>query len=349
MAEGFKGGHAETYDAFLLDRNDRQDRKLQLLGGSLSWSKSLEVPGSGTIKIITDPDVDWTVDRVQIWYRAELGQEKIQYPLIVGIPGKPDVDELEGTTTLQFYDKVTLLAEDRVAKTWSFPTGKNVVSAVREIIASVNSPHNIPDLGQTLRTAMSWPVGTPKLTMVNKLLETIRYVPIRADGHGVLTSHYDSETPQVAHDFTPGPDCVAGPVEADERNLSEIVNRVIGISTADGDKKPLVSVIDNVDLSSPWSVPNRGRVIAMTEDNIDVSNQAALDSYVRSLLYTRSQVAWTQTLKHLRVRLDLSQTVIAPNGLPFVITEMTQELTPGVMCSTKVRRVDQFLTEAGTE
>ena len=74
MAEGFTGGHSETYDAFLLDRNDRQDRRLKLLGGSLSWSKSLDVQGSGTITIITDENADWTVDRVQIWYRAELGQ-----------------------------------------------------------------------------------------------------------------------------------------------------------------------------------------------------------------------------------------------------------------------------------
>ena len=349
MAEGFTGGHSETYDAFLLDRNDRQDRRLKLLGGSLSWSKSLDVQGSGTITIITDENADWTVDRVQIWYRAELGQEKIQYPLIVGIVGRPEVDEQAGTTTIQFFDKVALLAEDRIAKTWSFPAGKNVVDAVKEIVESVGSFHNVPDLGQTLRTAMSWPVGTSKLTMVNKLLESIHYVPVRADGQGVLISHYDSATPRVSHNFTPGPECVAGPVESDERDLSDIVNRVIGISTADGDNEPLVSVIDNVDKSSPWSIPRRGRVLAITQDNIDVSDQNALDDYVRDLLYARSQVVWTQVIKHLRVRLDISQAVIAPNGLPFVVEEITQELTPGAMCSTKVRRMDQFVTATGTQ
>lgn len=344
MAEGFTGGHAETYMAYLLDVNDRQDRALDLLGGKLSWNRSLNIPGSGEITFMTDDKADWTVDRVQIWYRAKLGPQTISYPMMIGVVQKPDIDALSQTTTLKFFDKVTLLAEDHIAKTVSFRAGRNVVSAVGEIIRSVGSKYNIPDDGSTLRTAMSWPVGTAKLTIVNKLLASIHYVPLLADGLGVLVSHYESSNPKIAHSFKPGPNCVAGPVTSNERDLFDIPNRIIGISTADGDKPPLTSARDNVDKDSPWSIPRRGRVLARTLDNLDMSTQKALDAYVSQQLYIHSQAAWRQTLNHFRLRLDISQAVIAPNGWSFTIEEMNQELQSGAMCETHVKRMDDFMS-----
>lgn len=346
MAEGFSGHHRETYEAFLLDINDRLTRQLDLLEGKLDWNASLDIPGSGEVTILTDPNANWNIDRIQIWYRAELGTQKIRYPLMVGVIQKPDVDDRLGVTSLKFFDKVTLLAEDYLATSMSFPVGKRVVAAVREVIASVRSPHHIADSTATLRTAMSWPVGTPKLKVVNDLLASIHYTPIRADGTGALVSHRILSNPPVAHEFTPGPNCHAGPVTSNERDLFDIPNRVIGISTANGEKKPLTSARDNVDPNSPWSIPSRGRVIARTFDNIDVDSQKTLDARVLELLYESSQITWRQTINHLRVRLSLDQTVIAPNGWSFNIDQMTQVLKPGEMCETRVTRIDRFLTAA---
>lgn len=346
MAEGFAGTHAETYEAYVLDVNDKLVRQLKLIDGKLDWNRSLDVPGSGDVTIVTDPDADWAVDRVQVWYRAEAGVEKLHYPMMVGIVQKPDIDVHTGVTTLSFFDKVTLLAEDHIATSMSFPVGKNAVVAVREVINTVKSTHHIADSDATLRTAMSWPVGTSKLKIVNDLLKSIRYIPIRADGTGAFVSHYDSPNPPIAHRFTPGPECIAGPVLSDERDLFDIPNRIVGISTASGekDKKPLTAARDNIDPNSPWSIPSRGRVIARTIDNIDVDKQATLNAYVLEELYKASQVTWRQTINHLRVRLDLSQTIIAPNGWSFNVDEITQVLEPGAMCETKVTRIDRFLT-----
>lgn len=347
MAEGFTGGHAETYEAFLLDKNDKLIRQLKLTGGKLNWNRSLDIPGSGEIEFITEPTAEWEVDRVQVWYRAEKGVQKIRYPMMVGVVQKPDVDQYSGLTSLKFFDKVTLLAEDHLSTSMSFGAGASAVTAVRHVIATVGSTHHIADSSATLRTAMSWPVGTSKLKVVNDLLTSIGYISIRADGTGALVSHYDSPNPQVAHTFTPGPDCVAGQVTANERDLFDIPNRVVGISTADGDKKPLTAVRDNIDKNSKWSIRSRGRVISRTFDNIDVDKQSTLDSWVLSKLYELSQVTWRQTINHLRVRLDLSQTIIAPNGWSFNVDEITQVLEPGAMCETKVTRIDRFLTAPG--
>lgn len=344
MAEGFTGGHGETYEAFILDVNDKLIRQLDLVGGKLNWNRSLEIPGSGEVTVLTHPDANWTVHRIQIWYRAELGVQKIRYPMMVGLVQKPDVNTQNGTTSLKFFDKVSLLAEDHLATSLSFRAGKNVVTAVREVIATVGSTHHIADGSATLRTALSWPVGTPKLKVVNDLLASINYVPIRADGTGALVSHVNASNPPVAHRFTPGPTCIAEPVTVDERDLFDIPNRVVGISTADGDKDPLTASRDNVDRNSEWSIPSRGRVIAQTFDNIDADSQKTLDAWVLSKLYELSQVTWRQTISHLRVRLDLSQTIIAPNGWSFNVDEITQVLQPGAMCETKVTRIDRFLT-----
>lgn len=344
MAEGFTGNHAETYEAFLMDIDGKLVTQLDLISGKLDWNASLDVPGSGEVDIVTDPQANWNIDRVQIWYRAEQGTRKLRYPLMVGIIQKPDVDTRLGVTTLKFFDKTTLLAEDFLSTSMSFGVGKSAVAAVREVIASVRSPHHIVDSSATIRTAMSWPVGTTKLKVVNDLLKSIHYTPIRADGTGALVSHPIQSNPPVAHHFKPGPDCIAGPVTANEHDLFDIPNRVIGISTADGDKPPLTAARDNVDKESPWSIPSRGRVIARTFDNIDVDSQATLNARVLELLYSSSQVTWKQTLHHLRVQLELNQTIIAPNGWSFNIVQMTQTLRPGDMCETKVTRVDRFLT-----
>lgn len=339
---GFKGGHAEAYRLHLADRRDNLLRPLLMESGRIDFSMFREVPGGGEVLILSDPDVTWSNQRLVVEYVAQQGAEEIKYRLITGVVTGHQPDELTGLSRIEFLDKCVILLEDEVTESYGVAVNDLVVNRVRELIESTGETrHNIENSTERVRVARSWPAGTSKLTIINELLDSVSYSRIRATGGGVFVAQPLSSGIDPIYDFREDDQTVYSPQIDDERDLLSIPNQIICKSTTDGEEEPLVSVVQNQDPDNEWSIPRRGRVISRTIEDIEVTSQSVLDDIAIGYMSSSSQVTWRQTLRHLRLSLGIDDTVIGPNGQEAKIVEYGQELAPGALTETVIRRMDR--------
>ena len=286
---------------------------------------------------------DWLNVRVGVTYVAELNGARIERRLMVGMVTNAVEDSERGFLDLELMDKCVILHEDSLEESTSYGTTEIVTEVVDSLIRSTGEYKvAIVPSGATLRTVMNFPVGTSKLTVVNALLSAIGYKQISVDGSGTFNSgpYLEPEDREIEHIFSSGPQSVHLPEVKDERDLFNIPNRVVGISTSNGENEALSSVAENNDPLSIYSIPSRGRVITRREEGIEAATQDVLDRYVASLLRSSSQVTWRQTIQHFPLGLSLGSAVTNPSGYRATVVEMKQTLTAGELTETVVRRFD---------
>lgn len=346
MAAGFLGGHSESYRAMVLNERDVELFALDLRDGSLDWNQFRDVKGSGSLTVSAAglEGINWLVNRVAITYHAELGDQVIDEQLMVGIVSGVDPNPTERTLDLTILDKLSILSEDALPFSLGYPVGTLVTAAVVAMIQSTGETKiAIVESTETIRTALVFDVGEAKLTVVNRLLSTIDYSSLYVDGQGVFRSepYVEPDKRDVMHRFEAGRYATFTDEIVDERDLFNIPNKVIAISTSDGETEALVATAQNDDPSSPYSViSRRGRVLTRVETGVAATSQETLQAFANRILQSSSQVTWRQTLQHLWAKIKLSDAVVAPNSLVFTVVEMVVTLQPGTLVKTVIRRMD---------
>lgn len=270
----------------LLDVNDQIIRPLHEYTGTGSVEQNLnrQIRGGGSIgvKFVGKPDIDWGSNRVQV-LRYVIGQAE---PLSLGIYlieapvlGYNDEDEVV-ETTVTLLDKLAILAQDEVIETYGVPGGTNIVDAVLTLVASAtNTPVSVQASDKTMPQCKTWPPGTPKLEIVNDLLEMVNYFAMSVDKNGVFTAapYVRPEDRGVSETFTYGVAAAHKPSWASEQDWFAIPNQVVLRTRGTEGEEGLTAVWQNTDPRSPYSIPSRGRVISLTED-VDAADQETLDA-----------------------------------------------------------------------
>lgn len=345
-ANGFLGGHSESYRVWIADDNDLKVSRLPHTGGTIDWNMFQVVQGGGTITVAYDESYKWNNSRLLVEYVARLGQNTITYPLMVPIVTNCVPDKRGNLMTLTVADKCKILQDDRVDESVSYPVGTRVVQAV---IDQVNAAGEISvvveESDETLRTAMSWGAGTSRLTIINDLLASINYLPMWVMGNGTFYSRPSTANTDPIHSFVAGPECIASEEVSDSLDMSDIPNKIVCISTTDGETEPLIGVAVNDDPDSDWSTADtgRGRVITRVIEDVEATSQEVIDQIARDYLNSSSQVTWRQTVQHLRAQLWIRDRVTGVDGQEAQIVEMSQELTAGSLTSSVLRRLDRLV------
>ena len=343
--------HNEDWVWHVLDLNDNFVEEMSgVTGGSLKMDVAKEIRTGGSLNWTGAVKPDWLRMRVQPIYKATLidGTE-VEWRRGVYIPAAPKVTWTgdKAVVTVELYDKLLVLSEDKVDHTYSLAAGTVVTTALRTLIESAGeTKHAIVDSTETLATSMVWPIGTTKLRIANDLLAAINYFSLWCDSAGFYRGepYVIPQKRGAAWDFLDGQECIYEPDFEDDNDYFGVPNKVILISQGDGDTEGLVSVATNEDPDDELSFNNRERWVTVVETGVEATSQAILDELAQRRLESLSQVASTITLKHALVPLDLNNLVNfrrTPALLEFraVVQEMTIPCVPGKLATAIIRKV----------
>lgn len=328
--------------------------------GSLEISASASVKGSGSITVrdVDDPEGprhwDWTMCRIKPWCTIDGIADP--YPFGVWIPSVPQESWTDKgrAWTVELLDRVSILDQDVYTDPAtgnlraSFAKGTNVISIIRQIIADTGETSEAieNDPSAVLTVDKTYDAGTTKLQVVNDLLDGINYFSIYSDYEGrYRCDKYTAPTSrplryEAVGPFEAGETSIYSPEFTIDRDIFSIPNRVVGITTGDGDTEGLTSIAVNLDPSSPYSQPNRGRWITKILTDIDGMTQASLDAYVQRNLQTSMSVASSIPLQHVLLPdLAVNQAVAIRNpeasiDIRAVVSKLTINMDPTALCTT---------------
>lgn len=284
---------------------------------SLTWDISRDIIGTGTLAWAGISAPDWKNIRLQPVYEATFPDgTATEWPLGVFIPDVPAAKWTDGSQdqSVGLFDGLKVLVDDKTPNTFGLPAGTYPTAAVRDQLRTAGIPDSmvaiVDSVGQ-LTVAMTWDAGTTRLRIVNDLLEAVNYLPLWTDGYGVYTGtpYTDASLRLPRWTFEDGPAAIYEPEFSVSDDTFDIPNRVTLIGRTTGDAAPLVSVITNEDLLSPYSQPNRGRWIDRAPETVEAVDAATLDALARRRLAEATQAARTVDLTHWLVPLDVNDLV----------------------------------------
>jgi hypothetical protein len=289
---------------------------------SLTWDASRDILGTGSLQWAGLSAPDWKSIRLQPFYEAVFPDgTEAEWPLGVFIPDIPAAHWTDGSQeqTVGLFDGLKVLVDDKTPTTYALPKGTYPTVAVRSILSAAGIPDSAVSLVDSvvqLQVAMVWEPGTTRLRIVNDLLLAANYWPLATDGYGVYTSSpYALPTDRAdRYLFEDGEASIYEPEFEVEADTFDIPNRVTIIGRTSGETPPLVAVVTNEDLMSPYSQPNRGRWIDRTPETVEAVDFPTLDALARRRLAEATQVANAVSLSHWLVPLDLHDLVTFVNS-----------------------------------
>ena len=296
----------------LLDVHDQMLGKIDgVTGGNLDWSAGKSVKVGGTIDIDDVQGIDWVRSRIRItrtvngytWRRG------------IYVPAAPKRKWKHGrwTYSVEILGKLTLLDQD-IRGVWTgIQAGTNGVAKVKALLAGAGHTRvSIPDSDTELRTALVFDPKISLLGVVNVILDAVGYWALSSDGEGVFTSSpYILPADRVPRyewlDDAEG--IVVDEFDVDE-DIYSIPNRVIVEGVATEDQPALFGTAENLDPSSPYSIPARGLVVPWSpEAQSSAATQALIDAEAERWLVEKSSVTASVPLSHAPVPVDLNDVV----------------------------------------
>lgn len=349
------GTRRDGWRVDLLTNRDVYRRELQGVVGaasSLDGNMFRDVATGGQLTIVQPhgrdylDDVDWLSARVAVFYLVETQGMLFEVPwgvylaaAEVGTEHGPDAT----TVTVPLLDKTTVLLQDGVRDQYAIPTNTPITTTVETLIRDAGElRYAITPSAERSRTAMAWPAGTPRLTIINDLLAAIGYAALYADEQGVYRAepYIDPDQRTPLWDFAGGPDTITAPPITESLNASDIPNRFVVTSQETESVTALVGVAENTDPESPYSYPRRGRWITQREDGTDVTSQAVANELATRRLRDSSRPAVRLPLRHLPIPLRLGNGATAPDGHHMSVVEWKVILTPMALMDTTLRRFE---------
>lgn len=347
-----------TYTYELLDSNENLKGPLDGVkrGGSLTWRRDAVIKGGGQITVMDlGQDIDWLSDRIRISTTVN----GVTWPLGVWIPTAP-VEQWAGTRrtwTVDLHDKLTVLNEDGVVQTYYVDTDDDVLDAVLALIASAGeSLVSATDIGATVESPMMWLSGTPKLTIINDLLNASGYFPLRVDRNGVfvIEPYVQPHDRPFAYEFLDGAQSIYSDTFTRGLDNFAVPNRIIATTNGTEWVEGWIASAENEDPDSPYSYVNRGRWITRSYDNIDSVDVAALATWCKRKLADWSNPSATEKFAFMPVPIDIYDAVRFRNVAATIDVRTTVEvvtvpLDGTALASAEVREVAEITTTTGTD
>lgn len=304
----------------VLDHNETIKTELVgVTGGSLAWSASASIKGSGTIDLIdTGAKINWMNSRVRVRMVLDEGRGKPAVktvPIGVFIPSAPSSSWSDGvrTYTLEVLDKLSLLDGDTKtigngnAVTWTIRKGVNIFNVIIPLIRDLGESANAIqfDDDANLSSDMVFPAGTTSLKVVNELLAAANYFSLWCDGRGQYraTKYRRPADRDVVYEmeahFTEGDNSFMGIDWTHDHDIYDVPNRYVAIQTGDGEDEGLTATAVDQSRSSPFSYYSRGRWITEVEEGVEAVDQAALNAYAQRKLDERQNVSEKVEISHV--------------------------------------------------
>lgn len=273
----------------LLDRDDNTLRRLEPLGGDVELKALSRLGGSATLQLDSRAGaIDWLSHRVRITYDPGIpGVES--WPIATMMFTSPNESHFDGGDVV--YDvtlltKLAIIDEDASEASVSFAEGTPIIPAVVNLIRATGEQRiAVTPSAATLRSQIVFDPAESTLTIVNKLLEAAGYWSLWCDGSGQfrIEPYVEIDSRPVAYKFDSGLSIISPEWERTQ-DMSSVPNRFIVVGQGTDEEPPLVGVAQNDDPDSPFSVQNRGRVIAARDEGDDAADQAIITALAQRRL-----------------------------------------------------------------
>jgi hypothetical protein len=265
-----------------------------------------------------------------------------------------------GPTKVTAYDGLLVLNEDKVTSRYVLATGTNYRSNILTLLSSAGyTVRNIASSTLTLPAPLEWDPGTPKLEIVNDLLDAIGFRSLFFDAMGVPTA-YDYQLPSeapVVWTYLLDSKSVTLPGQDVTLDLFSIPNAWVAF-VSEPDRPLIVSRYTNTDPNSILSTVSRGRTVVelltspdglpkkkrkQTEKAHRAATQAVLDKYVQRAAAEASQqyqyLEFDTGLMPFHGAADVLVVDYGEGPLRWRETEWTMDLKAGGVMNHKCRRV----------
>lgn len=317
----FYGNRVEKYEYELLTLQAGRYESAGLLdnvsSARISMDFAREVVCNATFYLKETGEINYLTDRIRPYYC--MGGKR--WPLgtyLLTTPEKIADDKLV-RREVWAYDPLLALMDDKVDASYTLDKGAHVINAVQDLIRSVGSwaVHNIEESGATLREPMAWEIGTPKLEIINRLLETINYYPLWCDGKGVFRGIPWRAAPLVTWEFLDNEQGLYEPEVRAGIDYSEVYNKVIIVADQLSEEPPLVAVrtLEDIGLQDhPFSYTNLGRYITLLLNSESVDQEYVNRRAERVL---RERLATGETIRYNHAFVSSRNEPGHEDGLPW--------------------------------
>ena len=347
----------EKFRVQVLDLKDRPIGELgEVEGGKIEYSIDDDVKSGGSIDVVVpDPSaVDWLKVRLKVYYSLWTPQLELikEWPMGVFIPSAPvgSYTDTEESRTLEIYDKLLILQDDKLLKTYTVKKGANPITAVSSLITGTGETNlSVTKTTDTLDADMVWEAGDSKLQVINELLDAANYWPIWCNPNGQfqVKPHTTPAQRSVKHEFTEGPLSIYRPDFQVDNDYHSVPNKYVLISRSEGTTKSRTSTATNTSATSKFSYANRGRWIVQVDKDVEATTQAKLDKLAKRRLEEATQAAQKISIDHAWLPLELNDIVRFTNakarlyGTYCSVKSMSVSMAAGGLVKTVLQEVDR--------
>lgn len=303
---------------------DSEDRPLRTLDGASGgrWSIDAGTLLGGTASIVLnvkngrDVGIDWMSNRIRATFHDGTASFDVGTYLFTA---PTQVNTGEGVTGYQvdLLPKMNIPSEDKLDARLVLAAGVNVVDTVVNLINSTGETRvAATPSASLLQSDLTWDAATPKLTVINDLLQSIGYWSLWCDGSGLFrVEPYVRPTDRpVAYAFEHGEGSLHFPDWQYNQDVTSVPNKFIAVSSRTGDDPPLRGVAKNEDPTSPYSFQNRGkngqgRWITDSETGIEAESQEVIDQIAQRRLADRMAPVSKFKVRHAMLPLNRNDLV----------------------------------------
>lgn len=283
-----------TYD--VLDEANERIGELSTVESATVENNSLATNVKRTAKLKTGEtsDINFLSDRIRPWFVLKMPDGgEASWPLGIFLPITPSrsVTRFGQVRDVEAYDQLLVLLDDKVEDRYVVAAGTNYVTAVETLLASAGIvDYSIISTDKTLPSTRDWSPGTEKLRIINELLRAVNYSPLyfNSEGRAIGKQYQRPSDRGSGYEYAADERSILVPELSAELDLFGVANKWIA-TVSEANRPPLTATYTNAELTSPTSVPRRGRTIVDFR-KVDAADQESLDAYVQRIAFEASQV-----------------------------------------------------------
>lgn len=342
------GPRRPSWEYLLLNDLDIPIRALDgVTGGSVEVSATTRLGGSARLTLDDrGQGIDWMRHRLQIRYNPGI-RGVDPWPVGTYLFTSPSMTRHDDRITYQvdLLSKLAILDEDTVEDRYSLAAATPIIPTVVSLIESTGETRvAVTESEATLSGALMWEAGTPRLTIINDLLQAAGYWALWVDGAGQYrvepyTAPGDRAT---VWEFAAGETAIHEPGWSREQDLSTVPNRAVIVGQGTDDTPPLVGVATNENPESPYSYQARGRWITRTETGVEAADQAVIDQLAQRRLVDAMSPVAKLSVSHAIVPLSPNDVVDFQSGAHqarATVQQMTLDLNFDGQCRAEWREL----------
>lgn len=298
---------------------------------------------SATLTMADSGGVDWLNDLIRVACVVTVQGAAESFTLgtfMIASPGRI-LEGAKAVRELELYSALQRLNDDKVEERHVVYAHTNIINEVIRLVGSW--PYSIPLSGKLAAVDMEWGIGTPKLEIINYLLDMVGYTPLRphADGAFVTEPYRLPQERGISIEYGDGADSVVGLGFSEDIDVFSSPNVFVRY-TNKGEGSNMRSVYVNSSADSATSTVSRGRRIvdcqeaeAADLETLDIITKKAAAEAAQAYSY----IEFSTAIMPIHGYMDILQLSCAGLSGRFEETKWEIECAAGTYMQHRARKV----------